>query len=513
MTSLARAACACVRRVSAALALATCPAGAIAATYAVVNTSDGGPGSLRQAILDANANAAADTITFAIPGSGPFRIAPATRLPDLHGTLTIDGYTQPGSAPNMLSPDEGGLDGTLAIEVHGTGAGFGLVLATGTPAADVTLRGIALNGFQWQIGGGNAASRLTIEGCYIGTSLDGTAAIAGASAACVSTVGSTRIGGTSPAQRNLFANCGNGAIVVGNGDTVIEGNLIGTDAAAERALDATLGSGGGILVNAASGTPRLRIGGDTPDARNIISGNRGVGGIALFGTLAFDAYAAFEIKGNFIGTDWSGTRAIPNGFPEAPQFSGGIVLWRSASSDAPAPIGGFGPGEANLIAYNHGAGLFSRTGDASESFDNRGNVVHHGRGIGRANVDIAPAGPTPDDPGDADEGANARQNRPEILAANLAGDTLTLTYRVDSATGASAYPLRIDVHEDVQGGSGALIGQHSYTVADAQQPRTITLNVPAGLRALPFVAAATDARGYSSEFSAAFDVIFENDFD
>jgi len=500
-----------ILRCAGALALACTDARA--ATYGVVNTNDGGAGSLRQAILDANATAEADTIAFAIPGTGPFTIAPLTRLPDLRGALVIDGYTQPGSASNTRRPDEGGLDGTLMIEIHGPGNGFGLVLATGTPAADVTLRGIVLNGFQWQIGGGNAASRLTIHGCYIGTTIDGTAALTGASAACMSTIGTSRIGGTLPEQRNLFANCGNGAIAVGSGDTVIEGNLIGTDASGERAIAAADGGGGGIVVSTGTGHPRLRIGGATPDARNVISGNRGVGGIALFGSLGFDAYAAFEITGNYIGTDWSGTRAVPNGYAEAPQFSGGIVLWRSAPDASPAPIGGYAPGEANLIAYNHGAGILSREGRDAESFDNRGNAIHHNRGVGRANVDVAPAGPSQDDPGDPDTGANRRQNRPEILAASLVGDELTLTYRVDSATSASAYPLRIDFHEDVQGGSGRPLGQDSYPAAAAQQSRTIVLTVPPGTRALPLVAAATDADGYSSELSPAFDVIFENDFD
>jgi hypothetical protein len=37
--------------------------------------------------------------------------------------------------------------------------------------------------------------------------------------------------------------------------------------------------------------------------------------------------------------------------------------------------------------------------------------------------------------------------------------------------------------------------------------------VPAGVAAIPFVAVATDANGYSSEFSPAFDAIFEDDFD
>ena len=45
---------------------------AAATTFSVTSTDDSGPGTLRQAILDANANAGADTIAFAIPGTGPF---------------------------------------------------------------------------------------------------------------------------------------------------------------------------------------------------------------------------------------------------------------------------------------------------------------------------------------------------------------------------------------------------------------------------------------------------------
>ena len=45
--------------------LAPCPA----VTFTVSNTSDSGNGSLRQAILSANANSGLDTITFQISGA------------------------------------------------------------------------------------------------------------------------------------------------------------------------------------------------------------------------------------------------------------------------------------------------------------------------------------------------------------------------------------------------------------------------------------------------------------
>ena len=50
-------------------------------TFTVTNTNDSGAGSLRQAIVDANAHVGMDTIAFNIPGAGIHAIAPATHLP------------------------------------------------------------------------------------------------------------------------------------------------------------------------------------------------------------------------------------------------------------------------------------------------------------------------------------------------------------------------------------------------------------------------------------------------
>lgn len=72
-----------------------------AATYTVTTTADSGAGSLRQAILDANANPGTDTINFAI-GSGNQTIGPATDLPEVTDPVIIDGTTQPGYAGTPL---------------------------------------------------------------------------------------------------------------------------------------------------------------------------------------------------------------------------------------------------------------------------------------------------------------------------------------------------------------------------------------------------------------------------
>ena len=55
-----------------ALAALICAVATIGAanTYTVTSTADSGAGTLRQAILDANANPGADTIAFNIVGSG-----------------------------------------------------------------------------------------------------------------------------------------------------------------------------------------------------------------------------------------------------------------------------------------------------------------------------------------------------------------------------------------------------------------------------------------------------------
>ena len=61
-----------------------------AASFTVSNTNDSGPGSLRQAILDANATAGADVITFSISGT----ITLGSTLPTINDDLTIDGTGQ-----------------------------------------------------------------------------------------------------------------------------------------------------------------------------------------------------------------------------------------------------------------------------------------------------------------------------------------------------------------------------------------------------------------------------------
>ncbi len=88
------------------------PAGAT--TLTVSNTLDSGAGSLRQAIISANAAAGTDTINFASGVSGTITLA--SDLPDVTESLTITG---PGSAALTISGD--GIHHAFALKTVGDG--------------------------------------------------------------------------------------------------------------------------------------------------------------------------------------------------------------------------------------------------------------------------------------------------------------------------------------------------------------------------------------------------------
>jgi len=337
-------------------------------------------------------------------------------------------------------------------------------------------------------------------------------------------VSQTQIGGTLPGERNLISGNRGGGIYMSEPaptTVVIEGNLIGIDASGTVAVgNGSASNWPGIVLP--GNFPNIRVGCsgsacNSAASRNIISGNHTYG-IGIWDTYGHGS-GGLEIKGNFIGTDWTGTKPVANGDGNSayPAYSGGIQLQGSPSTATSASIiGGLGFGEANLIAFNNGPGIRTPMNYVGESFDSRANEIHHNRG--GADIDLGALGPTPNDSGDADAGANNGQNAPEIVSASITGSfvhTLNVTYRVDSATANSAYPLRIDFYADVHGGSGAYIGQDTYTAADkVAGNKSIQLTpVPSGVPGIPFVTTATDANGYTSEFTAAYDVIFEDDFE
>src|SRR6266446_373850 len=148
----------------------------LAANLTVANTNDSGPVSLRQAILDANNNPGEDLIQFCIPGSGPHSIRPGSALPEITEAVTIDGYTQPGAAPNTLPA---GDNAVLRIRLDGSAAGGGVGGLTINSDRTV-IRGLMIGGFGYSPSGvagdgiriiGGSSNR--VEGCFIGIDTDG----------------------------------------------------------------------------------------------------------------------------------------------------------------------------------------------------------------------------------------------------------------------------------------------------------------------------------------------------
>src|SRR5262245_45380262 len=91
-------------------------------TFTVINGNDAGPGSLREAISNANDHAGADIIAFRIPAPGVRTITLASPLPWVLDDVLIDGYTQPGTSPNSLPFGDNAM---LRIEINGANAGPG----------------------------------------------------------------------------------------------------------------------------------------------------------------------------------------------------------------------------------------------------------------------------------------------------------------------------------------------------------------------------------------------------
>src|SRR5262245_25938255 len=276
-----------------------------AATFNVVNTNDSGGGSLRQAIIDANNSAGADTIAFNISGAGVHTITPLTTLPIITEAVTIDGYTQTGASANTLA---GGDNAVIRIVINGAtveaNSSGGLLAGLEIAASNCTVRGLAVNNFWSQIRISSGSGNL-IAGNFVGTDASGTmipgsAAGEGGLGVEVNSPNNT-VGGTAVADRNVTAVHGNCIEVSGPGagatGTLVQGNFVGTDHTGTVGLLAN----SGIVVN---GVDSVTIGGTTAGARNIVSGSNG-DGISYNGSNG-------TIQGNFVGTDVTGTIALGN---------------------------------------------------------------------------------------------------------------------------------------------------------------------------------------------------------
>ncbi|WP_340105580.1 T9SS type A sorting domain-containing protein [Rhodohalobacter sp. 8-1] len=308
----------------------------------VTNTDDSGTGSLRWAIDQANANPDASEIEFDIPGSGPHIIQPQTEYASFSAPINIDGMSEPDYTL-----------GTPAIVIDGSQIedGAGLVFTGSAGGSDVG--SISIINFE------NSGIRIigdavTIEGCFIGVDPDGNEGPNGVGISVVNSV-NHQIGGTSISRRNVIsANRVGIDFEPGSGLNTVEGNYIGTTTDGTQAL----GNKFNIRIG---GSHDNIIGGTTPLERNIISGayletvnGRQEGGAGIFLTAGTSSSNTVEVStgniitGNYIGTDVTGSVALPNG-------SGGVLLLVGSTDNQ---VGGENTGEGNVISGNGQYGVY-----------------------------------------------------------------------------------------------------------------------------------------------------------
>ena len=334
--------------------------------FVVTTSADSGPGSLRQAIIDANSNPGLDTIEFNLAPTD-LVITPLTSLPHLYDPVIIDGTTQP------LWP------GSPLVELDGSVAGErGLSITAGNS----TVAGLAIYNFEHGIVLSSNGSN-HIRGCFIGTDATGVAPLGNSQQGIHVASDTNFIGGSAPGERNVIVDNRTGIWITSQGSSnVVVGNYIGVAAdglsplgneygvsvtgnenyvggtasgerniisANERGI--TLSGLGAVVAGNWVGLNALgqelgntetgifvqgtnnRVGGTDPSARNVISGNTSSG--IYISSLGSDN----KIFGNYVGTKANGTEAAPN-------FTGVRVIGDNNQ------VGGTAAGQGNLISGN-----------------------------------------------------------------------------------------------------------------------------------------------------------------
>lgn len=361
------------------------------------------------------------------------------------------------------------------------------------PGARNVIGGTSTNGIEL-IGPGSGTR---VEGNFIGTP-DGVSALWNQSGVYISGSANNVVGGVTPGSGNLLSGNGWGVTIDGigaEGNRVV-GNRIGTNADGTAALPN--GGGVGIGFHASHNV----IGGPTPGERNVISGNESEG------VLLGGASTENSVIGNFIGTDASGSLPIGNGHSLIGERAGVLIVDRAFRNR----IGGAAPGEGNVIAFNGdldipGSGVRILPGGTNgDSFGNTilSNSIHSNTGLG---IDLENMGLEPNDPGDEDAGANARQNYPVISAVSESGGVTRVQGVLDSAPTTSFTVQFFSNKQCDPRGSGegqSFVGSAAFATDVAGHGDfdvLLSSLVPDGYRV---TATATDSDGNTSEFSACF---------
>src|SRR5215218_632032 len=492
-------------------------------------TSAGGC-TLRAAIEEANLHTGPDTIAFNIPGPGVRTIQLASPLPDISDTTggtTIDGYTQPGSSPNT---DPQVSNATIMVEITTSAGTYTNSRGLFVTSPGNTIRGLALfkvkNPIQLN---GSGARNNTVVGNFVGTNAAGDyAAIdytaAGDGILMIHGPQHNTVGGTSAADRNVVSGNSRRGVVI-TGETTdfnrVINNIVGLGPGGDKRL-------GNIKhgVDLNSGASDNVIGGTQPGERNVLSGNGWAGievshlpetvnnrvignfiGTGVTGNTA-PAYTSNgeqgvhlqdqvrnnEVTGNVIGNNGEGgIRAGQNvlanqihdnwigvSFDNSPipNSVAGVKLGSNSDSNHVGPN--------NTIA-NNPVGILVTTDDSDFNTFTRNSIF----GNGGRGIDLSPGGPNPNDPGDADGGANEQLNFPDIGRATP-----------EKVTGSVCSGCTVEVFL-ADRGSNKVYGEGKTFVgsATANIDGTFAVTISGVVAGNYVTATATDAAGNTSEFS------------
>jgi hypothetical protein len=415
------------------------PARAASATFSVSTTLDSGVGSLRQAILDANSSPGADSIDFAIPGSGVHVITLASALPAITEPVSIDARTQSGwiSSP-LVEIDQAGPTSsvdTLTVSVSGTGS---------------SIAGLAFINFFTAIAAPNAA--VTIADNWIGLHADGTAG-PGVRDNLSNQPFGVEVGPGSSVARNIITNGGFAGISICHGAVDVVDNRVGVGPDGAPATSTDYGILFGALSSNCDGTVApgtVHIG--TAGHGNFVGGAEfgifAAGDVSIIGnTVGFGADGvtpnpdldgigvalkpfAVTISGNRIG--YSSDAAIAGG----ETISNNIVGLDANGGPAPNHLGIGGQGSPGTITGNDVANSDTAgVAVVSSNYAVRDNRIHGNGGLG---IDLGNDGVTPNDHLDGDTGPNGLQNFPVITSVTRSASTLTVRGTLDTTPGVTA---------------------------------------------------------------------------
>lgn len=252
--------------------------------------------TLRAAIEHGNYEWGSDTIHFAIPGGGVKTINVGSTFPEINsvnGTLTIDGYTQPGATPNTAAT---GSNAQIKIQLEGKNNG---------PMFQIRSEGNEFRGLAAYKANyifyldGTGANGNRIVGNFIGTNAAGTFSNSGGHGVQMMLGASQNMIGTKAlADRNVISGNGTRGLRIDHDDTgqnLVQNNVIGL----KPNLSGKLSQWSGIDIQWS--TYGNMIGGFEPGQGNLISGHN---------------YMAIDLshgtKRNFIVGNYIGTKADGN---------------------------------------------------------------------------------------------------------------------------------------------------------------------------------------------------------